>query len=165
MMQDGIQAMRTAGSVLLLTPILAHLASAQLALERVDEALAALDEGLTCIERDGERWAEAELHRIRGQVFRMREATPAQAEACLRKALDVARGQNAKSYELRAATALASHWQQQRRTGEARALLSEAIGSWPPDLDNADLRDRADSSRHSANSRRSSASMTSASVR
>ncbi len=141
LMQNGIQALRMAGSGLLLTPILAHLASAQLALERVDEALAALDDGLTCIERDGERWAEAELHRIRGQLLRMREATPAHAEACLRKALDVARGQKAKSYELRAVTALASHWQQQGRIGEARAVLSQAIGSWPPDLDSADLRD------------------------
>ena len=71
----------------------------------------------------------------------MREATSAQAEACFRKALDVARDQQAKSYELRAATALASHWQQEGRNGEARALLSQAIGWWQPDLDSADLRD------------------------
>jgi adenylate cyclase len=141
LMQASRQALRTAGSGLLMTLIQANLASAQLALGHVDEGLAALDEGLACIERDGERWAEAELHRVRGQLFRRREAMPAQAEACLRKALEVARGQQAKSYELRAATALASHWQEQGRTGEAKAVLSQAIGAWPPDLDSADLRD------------------------
>ncbi|MET1082625.1 MAG: AAA family ATPase, partial [Burkholderiales bacterium] len=141
LMQGSLRALRTMGSGLLFTPILANLASAQLALDRVDEALAVLDEGIACVERSGECWAEAELLRIRGQLFLMHEADHAQAEAWLLKSLNVARGQQAKSYELRAATALASHWRQQQRNGEARAVLSQVIGSWPPSLESADLRD------------------------
>ena len=120
LMQASLPALRTMGSELLLTPILANLASAHLALDHADEALAAIDEGLACVERNGERWAESELLRLRGQLFLTRGANHAQAEACLRKALDVARGQQAKSYELRAATALASHWRQQGKNGEAQ---------------------------------------------
>ena len=140
-MQASLQALRTMGSALLLTPILANLASAHLALDHAEEALAAIDEGLACVERYGERWAESELLRARGQLFLTREANHAQGEACLLKSLDVARGQQAKSYELRAATALASHWRQQGKIGEGKAVLSQAIESWPPNLDSADLRD------------------------
>jgi predicted ATPase len=141
LMQTSIRALRTAGSELLLTLVLANLASAHIAVEQVDEGLAAVDEGFACLERSGERWAESELHRLRGQLFAMREAKPAQAEACLRKALEVARGQRAGSYELRAATMLASHWHQQDRNAEAKALLSPVIETWPRDLNTPDLRD------------------------
>ncbi|MET0345884.1 MAG: AAA family ATPase [Casimicrobiaceae bacterium] len=141
LMQASLLALRTMGSSLLLTPILANLASAHLALDHAEEALAAIDEGLACVERYGERWAEAELLRARGQLFLTRGANHAQGEACLLKSLDVARGQQAKAYELRAATALASHWRQQGKIGEGKAALSQAIESWPPSLDSADLRD------------------------
>jgi len=141
LMHTSVRALGTAGSQLLLTPILANLASAHAALQHIDEGLAAVDAGLSCIERSGERWAESELHRIRGQFFEMQDTEPAQAEACLRKALEVARDQQAKAYELRAATALASHWRRQDRSAEARAVLSETLAKWPLDLDSADLRE------------------------
>ena len=90
--------------------------------------------------RYGERWAEAELLRARGQLFLTREANHAQGEACFWKSLDVARGQQAKAYELRAATALLT-LAPTGRIGEGKAVLSQAIESWPPNLDSADLRD------------------------
>jgi tetratricopeptide (TPR) repeat protein len=144
LMQASIRSLRAMGSELLLTLIFANLASAQLDLERVDEGLAAVDAGFRFLEQNGERWAESELHRIRGELVSVREANPAQAELHFRKALDVARGQHAKSYELRAAMALAAHCRQHGKMDEAKALLSQVIGSWPGNVDSADLRDARD---------------------
>ena len=59
----------------------------------------------------------------------------------LRRALEVARQQQAKSYQLRATTSLAHLWHQQGKSTEAKAMLSEAISVWPEGLDTADLRD------------------------
>ena len=139
LMQTSIRALRTMGSSLLSTPILASLASAYVASGQADEALAAVDEGLRSVEQGGERWAESELLRIRAQLFRGAERT--QAESLLRKALELARRRKAKSYELRAATALASHLHLHGRNDEAKVLQSQAVGSWPRSLDSADLRD------------------------
>ncbi len=141
LMHASSAALRAMGSALLSTPIVAALASAHLALGELDEAQAAVGEGLASVDRNGERWAESELLRIRGQLFDLREPDAAQAEEYLRKSLDVAHAQQAKAYALRAATALAMHWHRHGRDGEASALLSEAIGSWPSRLDSADLRD------------------------
>lgn len=141
LMQASLAALRAAGSELLSTLILVNLANALLALEHFDEARTVLDEGFSAVERTGERWAESELHRLRGQLLQMRGATPGEAEACLRKGLDIAREQQAKSFELRASTALAAHLQNQDRNGEAKALLSETLGEWPMDFDSVDLRD------------------------
>ena len=64
-----------------------------------------------------------------------------QAEACFLKALEVARQQQAKSYQLRAATSLAQLWHRQGKNTEARGVLSEVIGDWPAGLDTVDLRE------------------------
>ena len=88
--------------------------------------MAALEEALTLMEQTGERYYEAELHRQRGELLLLRAAQrhPAQgsreqheAEACFQQALDVARRQQAKSLELRAAMSLSRLWQQ---PGQAR---------------------------------------------
>ena len=140
LMQTNVRALRTFGSELLFTTIFAHLASAHLGLAQVDEGLAVVDDGLKCVERTGERWAEAELYRIRGQLLLTRGLhEAARGETCFRQALETARRQQARSYELRAASALAQLWRQQRRDGDARALLTEAIGAWPEALQTADL--------------------------
>ena len=141
MMQASMRSLRAMGSDLLSTLIFANLASTQLDLDRVDEALATVEAGFRFIEQNGERWAEAELHRIRGELISVRESDPVQAELHFRKALDVARAQRAKSYELRAATALAAHCLRRGKNGEAKALLSQTIALWPVDVDHADLRD------------------------
>jgi predicted ATPase len=140
LMQANLLALRTVGSELLFTLIYANLASAHLALKQVDEGLAAVDEGLKCVARNGERWAEADLFRIRGQLLLERGSEEAEhAEACFKQALDIARRQQAKSYELRAAIGLAQLWRQQGRTGDSQTLLAEAIGAWPEALQTADL--------------------------
>ena len=147
-MQANVTALRDVGSELLFTLIFANLSSALLAEGRIREGLTAIDEGLACVERNGERWAEAELHRIRGQLLTacgMPEAIA--AEACFQRALKTARGQGARSYELRAATDLAQFWSQHGKGPQAVSLLAEVVGAWTngtrtPDLDRArDLRD------------------------
>jgi predicted ATPase len=83
-----------------------------------EEGLQALAEAHTLVEQQEERWWEAEIHRLRGVLLLRQPGTPqAEAEAWLQRALDVARRQEAKSLELRAAMSLARLWQQQ---GQAR---------------------------------------------
>ena len=141
-MQENVSALRTIGSELLFTVILGNLASAHLALLQVEQGLAIVDDALKCVERNGEHWGESELHRLRGSLLLTRGLHgAAQAEACFGKALEVARQQQAKSYQLRAATSLAQLWHQQGKNTEATGMLSEAIGVWPVGLDTPDLRE------------------------
>jgi adenylate cyclase len=142
LMQENISALRTIGSELLFTVILGNLASAHLALLQVEQGLAVVDDALECVERNGEHWGESELHRIRGHLLLTRGSHDAGlAEVCFGKALEVAREQQAKSYQLRAATSLAQLWHQQGKNTEAKGMLSEAIGVWPEGLHTADLRE------------------------
>ena len=95
--------------------------------------MASLAEALDLCTTSGERFLEAELHRLRGELLLTgAEAGPSAwgaAEACLRRALDVARAQRAKSLELRAMMSLGRLYQQQGRQAEARPLLAETY-SW-----------------------------------
>ena len=120
--------------------VLGHVASAHCALFQTDQGLAAIDDGLGCVRRNGERWGEAELHRIRGHLLLTRGMHDAErAEASYRTALEVATGQRARSYQLRAATSLALLWRAQGRGAEAKAMLAEIVGAWPDQFDSPDL--------------------------
>jgi class 3 adenylate cyclase/predicted ATPase len=142
MIEASVAALRTVGSELLFTLILGHLAAAHLALGRVDAGLAAVADGLDCVGRNGERWGEAELHRIRGHLMLAGESEQAAgAEASFARALEVAHLQQAKAYELRAARSLALLWRGQGRTADAKALLAGALRAWPETLDTPDLRE------------------------
>jgi predicted ATPase len=91
---------------------------------------------------DKDPWYEAELHRIKGELL-LRQAVPdvPQAEACFQQALTVARRQQAKSYELRAAVSLSRLWQQQGQQAEACALLAPIYGWFTEGFDTPDLRE------------------------
>jgi adenylate cyclase len=104
LMQASMRSLRAMGSELLLTLICANLASAELGLGHVDAALATVETGFLFLEQNGVRWVESELHRIRGEIVFAGKAKSAEAESHFRKALEVARDQHAKSYELRAAS-------------------------------------------------------------
>ena len=119
LMQASIRSLRAMGSELLLTLISANLARAELELGQVDAAIATVEAGFRLLEQNGERWVESELHRIRGELVLVREMSPAQAELHFRKALEVARVQHAKSYELRSATALANAEVNTKRTAKS----------------------------------------------
>jgi class 3 adenylate cyclase/predicted ATPase len=120
----------------------ALLAEAHGALGEFDEALRAADEALEWVQRNDERLYQAETHRIKGELLLHKQVPdPAAAEKCFEQALAVARDQQAKSWELRAATSMARMWLRQGRFDDARALLSPIYNWFTEGLDTADLRD------------------------
>jgi predicted ATPase len=96
---------------------------------------------LAQVDRTGERWYEAELHRIEGGLL-LSLPVPDQrkAEVCFRKAIEIAQVQEAKSWELRAATSLARLWLDQGKRREAHALLTPVYGWFTEGFQTADLR-------------------------
>jgi predicted ATPase len=106
------------------------------------DGLQALAEAHTLVEQQEEHWWEAEVHRLRGALLlRPKAIPPVEVEAWLQRALDVARSQQAKSLELRAAMSLARLWQQQGRWDEARELLTTIYGWFTEGFDTADLQE------------------------
>jgi predicted ATPase len=140
--RQGLAAFRATGTALWGPYFLARLAEAYTQEGQVEAGLATLAEALAAAQATGERWGEAELYRLRGQLLLMPpcQDTP-QAEICFQQALVIARRQQAKSWELRAAVSLARLWQQQSKRDEARALLTPAYGWFTEGLDTADLQE------------------------
>jgi predicted ATPase len=110
------------------TLYLCHLASAHASLGRPEVGLDLLDEAIQTAEITSERFFEAELHRLRGEML-LSLGKKAEAEAALRRALTIAQQQQARWWELRAATSLAKHWHDEGRSIEAYSLL-EPVYSW-----------------------------------
>jgi predicted ATPase len=108
----------------------------------VDHGLRLLDEALAAFEASGRGDMLTEAHRLQGE-FLLRQAVPdaVQAEACFQQALIIARRQQAKSWELRAAMSLARLWQQQGKRDEARTLLAPVYGWFTEGFDTADLQE------------------------
>ena len=107
---------------------------------QVEEGLAILDEALQIVARTGVRWVVAELYRHKGQLLLRRGHTEA-AEELYRKALGIARKQEAKLWELRAAASLARLRRDQGRRAEARDLLAPVYGWFTEGFDTPDLKD------------------------
>ncbi len=107
-----------------------------------EEGLATVAEGLALAEQTGVRYVEAELHRLKGELLRLNHPDQeVEAERCLRTAIDVARRQRARSFELRATTSLAGLLAKQGQRDEARAMLSEIYGWFTEGFEFADLKD------------------------
>jgi predicted ATPase len=107
-----------------------------------EEGLQVLAEAHTLVEQHEERYWEAEVHRLRGVLLLRQPETPqAEAETWLQRALDVARRQEAKSLELRAAMSLARLWQQQGKRQEAHDLLAPVYHWFTEGFDTADLQE------------------------
>jgi predicted ATPase len=140
-MQAGIAARQASGMVTLFSDQLTLLAEVYGRAGCTQEAIEQLDEALRLVAESGERVWLAEMHRLRGELLLAAGvlASRAQAEACFQQALDVARDQCARSWELRAATSLARLWQQQGQAKEARALLQEVYGWFSEGFDTSDL--------------------------
>ena len=103
-------------------------------------SLAAAREGLETQEQTGQRRWEAELHRLEGiALFGLNRLE--ESQTALEEALRVARRQQAKAYELRAATSLARLWGEQGRRAEARDLLAPVYGWFTEGFDTADLKE------------------------
>jgi predicted ATPase len=111
-------------------------------LGHTEDGLQALAEAHTLVEQQEERWWEAEVHGLRGVLLLRQTWTPqAEAETWLQRALDVARRQEAKSLELRAAMSLSQLWQHQGKRDEARQLLAPIYGWFTEGFDTADLQE------------------------
>jgi predicted ATPase len=138
-MCEGIAALRAIGAAVTLPSSLASLAKAYGQVGEIGIALDLFDEALGLVEENGERCWEAELHRLEGELLLMKEEEEAEAEACFQRALDVARRQRARSWELRAATSLSRLWHRQGKRAEARALLQGIYGWFSEGFGTADL--------------------------
>jgi len=97
---------------------------------------------MTAVEATKERWCEADIHRIAGEIALMSsEPDAAKAEAYFERALAVARQQQAKSWELRAATSMAWLWRDQGKRDQARDLLAPIYGWFTEGFDTLDLKE------------------------
>jgi predicted ATPase len=117
------------------------LAESYLQHRRTGEGLAAIAEATEIVGRTDERTWEAELHRIEGELRCLQSSSVSEAEGHFQRALTIARGQSAKSLELRAAMSLARLWGGQDRRGEARKLLAPVYAWFTEGLDTADLKE------------------------
>ncbi len=119
--------------------LMSHLANAYLRSGDLDRARTCIREALDHVERKHERWYEADVHRMAGEIARA-ERDETEAEACFDRALVVARSQRARSLELRAATSLARMRRDQGRRDEARGLLAPIYAWFTEGFDKPDLR-------------------------
>ena len=107
-----------------------------------EAGLTVLTDALTLVATTEERWWEAEVYRLKGVLLLQRSLPDVgQAEACFQQALDMARRQQAKALELRAALSLARLWQGQGQPTAARQLLAEIYGWFTEGFDTADLQE------------------------
>jgi predicted ATPase len=108
----------------------------------VKEGLDLVTEGLVTAEQTGVRLAEEELHRIKGELLMIKDpGNVAEAERCLRTAIDVARRQGARLFELRATISLARLLKQQGKIEEARQMLAEIYNWFTEGFEFADLKE------------------------
>jgi predicted ATPase len=139
--RDGLDAYRATGARFQAPHHFAMLAEALGAEGLFEEGLEALKDAADLAETSGERYYEAEIHRLKGEL--LLAASPqasTEAEACFRQALDVARSQEAKSLELRAANSLACLWRTQGKSAKAHELLAEIYDWFTEGHDTADLK-------------------------
>jgi predicted ATPase len=139
-----LAAYRATGGELWRPYFLSLLAEAYGKVGQVEEGLSALAEALDFVGRTGERFSEAELYRIKGELTLQQSSVrspESEAEACFQKAIAIARRQQAKSFELRAATSLSRLWQSQGKQYEAYKMLSEIYGWFTEGFDTKDLQE------------------------
>jgi DNA-binding winged helix-turn-helix (wHTH) protein/predicted ATPase len=140
----GLAAHQATGTELLRPHFLGLLAEALHIEGRTKEALLVLDEALALADRNSERYYEAELYRLKGE-FLLFESTGREvwtkAEECLHQSIKIAQRQKARSLELRAATSVARHYQNQARLEEARVLLTTIYSTFTEGFDTNDMRE------------------------
>ena len=119
-----------------------RLARAYAELGQFDDAWRCIREAMTAVETTKERWCEAEVHRIAGEIaLKSAQTDAAESEEYFERALAVARQQQAKSWELRAAMSLARLWRDQGKVQQARELLAPVYGWFTEGFDTRDLKE------------------------
>src|SRR5262249_19838907 len=138
----GLAAHQATGTELLRPQFMALLTEALIAARRPEEGLPILEEALASANKSGDRYYEAELYRLKGELLlpEPARAGPADAAACFQQAIEIARKQKAKSLELRAATSLARMYLTQDRAEQGRDILAQIYSKFSEGLDTLDLR-------------------------
>jgi predicted ATPase len=141
-LRQGLDAYRATGAAFQRPHSLGMLAEVHRSLGQPEAGLTALSEALTLVEKTGERYYEAELHRLKGELL-LQHAAPevSHAETCFQQSLAIAHRQQAKSLELRAAMSLGRLWQQQGKQQAAQALLAGVYHWFTEGFDTADLQE------------------------
>jgi len=138
----GLAIYRATGAEVHRPFLLSFLAEAYGKVRQPEEGLTVLDEALTLVKNNAERHFVAEIHRLKGELLQHLSSNhAAEAEGCFHHALDIARLQQAKSLELRAAMSLGRLWQHQGKQEKAHQLLAEIYGWFTEGFDTGDLRE------------------------
>jgi predicted ATPase len=139
---SGITAFRSTGSTVWMPWYLSILATAYAELGQFEDTGRCMGEAMTAVETTKERWHEAEVYRIAGEIaLKSPEPDAVKAEAYFEHALAVAREQQAKSWELRAAMSMARLWRDQGKRDAARDLLAPVYGWFTEGFDTLDLKE------------------------
>ena len=146
--RQGLAVYQATGAELGWPWFLAMMAEAYGKGRQTEEGLTVLAEALAAVDNSGERWREAELYRLKGEltlaqssVQSLRSSVQKEAEECFLRAIEIARHQSAKSLELRAVTSLSRLWQRQGKQEEACQILTEIYGWFTEGFDTADLQE------------------------
>jgi class 3 adenylate cyclase/predicted ATPase len=138
----GLSAHRSMGTTFLQPFFLSLMALVHTALGQSSEASRCIEEAMAIIKKSEERWFEAEVNRIAGEIALMApEPDAAKAQECFEQALAIARAQQAKSWELRAAMSMARLWRDQGKQDAARELLAPVYGWFTEGFDTLDLKE------------------------
>src|SRR5262249_35486646 len=139
---SGVTAQRSTGATVLIPSYLSFLARAYADLGRFDDAWRSIDEAMTAVETTKERLFEAEINHVAGEIVLMQpEPDAPKAEAYFERAVAVARRQQAKSLELRAAMSMARLWRDRGKPEQARELLAPVYGWFTEGFDPLDLKE------------------------
>lgn len=138
-LREAIKEFKVPGARLRLPYYLWLLASCYQKAGRIEQASEILDEAFAASEASDERWWDAELHRLRGELLQAHGGDAREVEAMLLQAAAIARAQHARSLELRAAMSLARWWRGQGRSDDARRHLSEIYAWFTEGFDTPDL--------------------------
>ena len=139
---SGITSLRLTETTLYEPYNLSYLAMAYAELGQLDDARRCIDDAIDKVEISKEKWCEAEAHRIAGEVeLKSPEPDAVKAQAYFERALAVARAQQAKSWELRAAMSMARLWRDQGKRDEARDFLAPVYGWFTEGFDTVDLKE------------------------
>lgn len=135
----GLHCFRASGAEVRVPYYLGMLGDAYTQAARFEDAHKALNEGLAIAEKNDDRFQEAELHRLKGELLRAESPDGVAAEACFRQAIQTARRQQSKAWELRATVSLSRLWQAQGRSAEARAMLTAIYDTYTEGFTTPDL--------------------------
>ena len=142
MITSGITALRSTGTTMWMPLFLSYLAKSYAALGQFDDAWRCIGETMTAVETTKETWCEAEVHRIAGEIaLKSPQPDTVKAQAYFERALAIARQQQAKSWELRAAISMARLRRDQGKPQQALELLAPVYGWFTEGFDTLDLKE------------------------